>query len=286
MGSGKKYLDTEEERLIIRSANNQKSQKWIFDKTSKTIMSLETKGQSIDMGRLAGNEADLELSQTEANYKQMWRYENEQLININSKRVFSVKGNLDEEGNTVEGRVNSQHKWNVKYVNEDDEGLHEEKIQSVSQYNIDTLQLQKTVHAPISIKFDLVVCSQDDQYIIAKSGKGGKIEAHRNQFFLWKTATESLLDKFQLKNAGKIGFCFNNELVWMLVDEDIKNIDTFKQSLMIYSIKDVKVIQTFNLRSDNYIQDIIFDSKDNTKLFIVTEKGLYEQTMFNMVQQE
>ena len=72
-----------------------------------------------------------------------------------------------------------------------------------------------------------------------------------------------------------MGFCFNNELIWMLTIADEENESeqlSYLQTLKIYSIFDLKFIKDVKMpnTSGNHVFDILLDLKDNTRLYTVS----------------
>jgi hypothetical protein len=86
-----RYLDVRENNVVINKRSGRKTQKWIFDYNSRTIINVATK-KSLNFYR---NQVDVRSTTSEWN--QLFRYRAELMVNVKGK-VMQVDANKDLEG--------------------------------------------------------------------------------------------------------------------------------------------------------------------------------------------
>lgn len=111
-----RYLDVRENNVVINARSNRKTQKWVFDYTSRTIINVETK-KSLNF---YNNQVDVRATTSEWN--QLFRFRADLVVNVKGK-VMQVEANKDREGQNVsvgtkQGTRNQ--KWGILYTDEED----------------------------------------------------------------------------------------------------------------------------------------------------------------------
>jgi hypothetical protein len=89
-----RYLDVRENNVVINQRNNKKTQKWVFDYTSRTIINVATK-KSLNF---YNNQVDVRSTTSEWN--QLFRFRGDLVVNVKGK-VMQVDNNKDQEGQNV-----------------------------------------------------------------------------------------------------------------------------------------------------------------------------------------
>jgi hypothetical protein len=93
MPSGR-YLDVRENNVVINQRTGQKTQKWVFDYTSRTIINVATK-KSLNF---SSNQVN--VSSTTSAWNQLFRFRGDLVVNVKGK-VMQVDSNKDREGQNV-----------------------------------------------------------------------------------------------------------------------------------------------------------------------------------------
>jgi hypothetical protein len=74
-----RYLDVRENNVVINQRNNKKTQKWVFDYTSRTIINVATK-KSLNF---YNNQVDVRSTTSEWN--QLFRFRGDLVVNVKGK---------------------------------------------------------------------------------------------------------------------------------------------------------------------------------------------------------
>jgi hypothetical protein len=118
MSSGR-YVDLVGDQLVIKSRTASKTQKWIFDWKSRTVLNVANK-KSLSISS-SGRGNKMNTWKTTSEWFQMYRYHKFQIINIRDK-VMSVNGAKDVEGREIEVNKNSRgthQQWNIVYTDKE-----------------------------------------------------------------------------------------------------------------------------------------------------------------------
>jgi len=107
-----RYLDVIGTNAVVKTRNASKSQKWVFDYTSRTIINVQTK-KSLNF---YNNQVD--VRGTSSAWNQLFRYKNEMLVNVKGK-VMQLDGNKCAEGSNVGVGAKAStrnQKWGIVYT--------------------------------------------------------------------------------------------------------------------------------------------------------------------------
>lgn len=113
-----RYLDIVGNSLVIKTLTYSDTQIFWFDQKTKTIKSQGKAGTSWDIAS-AGRSTNMQVWRTNAGWFQIFKYEQDYLMNLKSKKVLEVSGGLDVEGQKVvvnEKEYSIAQKWSVIYV--------------------------------------------------------------------------------------------------------------------------------------------------------------------------
>lgn len=105
--------------VVISSYGGRDTQQFIFDGTTKTIISQKYKNKSVDISN-SGKSNNLSMANTNARWFQMFRYVNGNIVNEKGK-VFDVHSARDDENRQVIawGKHNGlNQQWDIVYVDE------------------------------------------------------------------------------------------------------------------------------------------------------------------------
>jgi len=116
--SSHRYLDLISNRnMVIKTPNGRNTQIWYFHQASLTIRT-KYNNQSWDI-KSAGKTNNMQVWSTNSGWFQVFRYEDDQFINIQNNKVLDVSGSKDVEGQAVvvNGNNGGQNQmWNVIYL--------------------------------------------------------------------------------------------------------------------------------------------------------------------------
>jgi hypothetical protein len=113
-----RYLDMINRNLVIKTPNGFKTQQFWFDQKSKTIKSAHNKSWSFDIQN-AGRSNNLQMWNTNSGWWQLFKFEGQNIVNVQNKKVLDVSGNRDVEGQNciVWNRHNgANQRWRIVYV--------------------------------------------------------------------------------------------------------------------------------------------------------------------------
>lgn len=107
-----RYLDVRDNNVIINQRNGKKTQKWVFEYSSRTIINVATK-KSLNF---YNNQVNVKATTSE--WSQLFRFRGDLLVNVKGK-VMQVDANKDIEGQNVgvgskQGTRNQ--KWGIVYT--------------------------------------------------------------------------------------------------------------------------------------------------------------------------
>jgi hypothetical protein len=98
--SSHRYLDLINNRnMVVKTPNGRNTQIWWFDQRSLTIKT-KLNNQSWDI-KSSGRTNNMQIWSTNSGWFQVFKYEDDQFINIQNNKVLDVTGNKDEEGQAV-----------------------------------------------------------------------------------------------------------------------------------------------------------------------------------------
>jgi hypothetical protein len=108
-----RYLDILGNNLVIKTPNGYDTQKFYFDQRTKTIKSVGKSNSSWDI-QSAGKSANMQVWSTNSGWFQIFKYQGENFVNVQSGKVLDVAGSKDEEAANVivHGRHNGvNQRW-------------------------------------------------------------------------------------------------------------------------------------------------------------------------------
>jgi hypothetical protein len=106
--------------VVIKTANEYDSQKWWFDWKTKTIRNKMYKHKSLDITN-GGATDDLQLWNTNGQWFQVFKYQQNYIFNTRDQRCLTVGQNSDSEGQDVivqKKTFQISQKWNIIYVDQ------------------------------------------------------------------------------------------------------------------------------------------------------------------------
>jgi hypothetical protein len=92
-----RYIDLVSYDLKLKISNGRKSQRWYFDKKTKTIRSRQTTSYSIQV-QSSGNGKKMVITSTSSRWWQLFKFDGSTLRNMYDDRVIAVEDNKDVEG--------------------------------------------------------------------------------------------------------------------------------------------------------------------------------------------
>jgi hypothetical protein len=98
MASGR-YLDRIGNNIVIKTSNGRNTQNWYFHQQSRTVRNRQD-NRSFDIQN-AGRSNNMQAWNTNSGWFQLFKFEDEHIINIKNKKAFDVSGGKDVEGQNV-----------------------------------------------------------------------------------------------------------------------------------------------------------------------------------------
>jgi len=112
-----RYIDLIGNNLVIKTPNARTSQIWYFDQTTKTVKN-KSNNRSFDI-QSSGRSSNMQVWNTNSMWWQLFKYEGENIKNVQNNKCFDVTGGKDMEGQNVQ--VYSRHnkanqRWKIVYI--------------------------------------------------------------------------------------------------------------------------------------------------------------------------
>lgn len=120
------YMEFDKNDNIIVNPRDYSSKKqlWFFDQKTRTIKSVAQPSKSWNIQN-AGKDRNLQLWNTNSKWYQLFRYQNNQFVNVRNLVMQIEGGKIRPNANVVMWKQSGDQKWGLSYDDEDKKPLPE-----------------------------------------------------------------------------------------------------------------------------------------------------------------